>query len=158
MLAGPCSLWSCWGMDLFQAFLWASGCSLTDLTDGNRTPVFLQSPGVCGSVSKFPPLYNYTHSNKTLICHALQFEDLSSSTRDWDRCYHYLTMEETQGYRGLNEDHLSGRTEIWFHVCLTPSTRLCSHNHRIWDSPGGPVAKTLCSQCGGLVFHSWLGN
>ena len=27
-----------------------------------------------------------------------------------------------------------------------------------WDFPGGPVAKTLCSQCSGPRFDPWLGN
>ena len=27
-----------------------------------------------------------------------------------------------------------------------------------WDFPGGPVAKTLCSQCRGLGFDPWSGN
>ena len=26
------------------------------------------------------------------------------------------------------------------------------------DFPGGPVAKTPCSQCRGLGFHPWSGN
>lgn len=28
----------------------------------------------------------------------------------------------------------------------------------IGDFPGGPVAKTPCSECRGPGFHSWLGN
>ena len=27
-----------------------------------------------------------------------------------------------------------------------------------WDFPGGPVAKTLCSQCRGLGFNPWSEN
>ena len=27
-----------------------------------------------------------------------------------------------------------------------------------WDFPGGPVAKTLCSQCRGPRFNPWSGN
>ena len=27
-----------------------------------------------------------------------------------------------------------------------------------WDFPGGPAAKTLCSQCRGPGFNPWLGN
>ena len=28
----------------------------------------------------------------------------------------------------------------------------------LWDFPGGPVAKTPCSQCRGPGFNPWLGN
>ena len=27
-----------------------------------------------------------------------------------------------------------------------------------WDFPGGPVVKTLCSQCRGPGFDPWSGN
>ena len=27
-----------------------------------------------------------------------------------------------------------------------------------WDFPGGPVVKTLCSQCRGHGFDPWSGN
>ena len=27
-----------------------------------------------------------------------------------------------------------------------------------WDFPGGPVSKTLCSQCRGPKFDPWSGN
>ena len=27
-----------------------------------------------------------------------------------------------------------------------------------WDFPGGPVAKTWCSQCRGRKSHAWSGN
>ena len=27
-----------------------------------------------------------------------------------------------------------------------------------WDFPGGPVAKTPCSQCKGARFDTWSGN
>ena len=27
-----------------------------------------------------------------------------------------------------------------------------------WDFSGGPVAKTLCPQCRGPGFNTWLGN
>ena len=29
---------------------------------------------------------------------------------------------------------------------------------RVQDFPGGPVAKTLCSQCWGPGFNPWSGN
>ena len=33
------------------------------------------------------------------------------------------------------------------------------HNSvQVGDFPGGPVAKTLCSQCSGPGFNLWLGN
>ena len=30
--------------------------------------------------------------------------------------------------------------------------------HQFWDFPGCPVVRTLCFQCRGLRFDSWLGN
>ena len=44
--------------------------------------------------------------------------------------------------------------------CLkTPTTNLLTITIIITgDFPGGPVAKTLCSQCRGCRFHPWSGN
>ena len=38
------------------------------------------------------------------------------------------------------------------------SERNQSQKVTCWDLPGGPVAKTLCSQCRGSGFGPWSGN
>ena len=36
--------------------------------------------------------------------------------------------------------------------------KILHNNVQMEDFPGGPVAKTACSQCRGPGFDSWLGN
>jgi len=36
--------------------------------------------------------------------------------------------------------------------------RIDFKKHKTGDLPGGPVAKTLCSQCRGPGLNPWLGN
>ena len=50
----------------------------------------------------------------------------------------------------------------WYLPLRFPITPCCSLSWGIntssWDLPGGPVAKTPCSQCRSPEFDSWSGN
>ena len=43
-------------------------------------------------------------------------------------------------------------------VSLSLQEKLWIKNEEVWNFPGGPVPKAICSQCRGPEFDPWSGN
>ena len=75
----------------------------------------------------------------------------------WRATVHGVTKSCTTEYLTL-----SLSTHIYIeiqNISITPESSLMPlYNQSPRDFPGGPVAKTLCSQCKGPGFNHWLGS
>ena len=73
--------------------------------------------------------------------------------QQWIACV-WIIFKESSYFK---KDHL-WTLKLPGRKCLNAMDIFQAHSRLYVDFPGGPVAKTLCSQCRSLAFNPWLGN
>ena len=64
----------------------------------------------------------------------------------------------TEPYPAIKENELVIHITTGMYVKIILLGKRCSARREYTDSPGGPVAKILCSHCRGPGFDPWSGN
>ena len=79
---------------------------------------------------------------------------------EWKTCYHHRGRYEASLTWSCpsHEHHQRSHLKSFTGVDLSLDKVFSCQSRHVWDSPSGPVVKTLCFQCRWPGFHPWLRN